>query len=296
MQTKHPNQRVHPSSKSLLFVIAVVLIAILFFDRIDNPRLERFKLVLADKVLASTNSFVTPIREWTSRIYNFGFYNQAFEQNKQLRYELQEMKIWREIALQLEQKNARLMNLNNVKIDPRISYITANVVIKRDSYQRDMLLLNVGKKDGIKDGWAVIDELGLVGRIAGVSETISKVVLLSDKNSRIPVIIQPSAQHAILKGNGTLLPQLEFVSRADIIRSEDRVVTTGAGGILPAGLFVGRVSKDSEHNLNVKLAANYEHLEFLRVLKSYHLEPIEEIPPPFLIKSYDDYGNVKNNG
>ncbi|MBA4324845.1 MAG: rod shape-determining protein MreC, partial [Rhodobacter sp.] len=145
-------------------------------------------------------------------------------------------------------------------------------------------LLNVGARDGIRDGWATMDGIGLVGRISGVGQRTSRVILVTDSNSRIPVTIQPSGQKALLSGDNSPLPPLEFIEDTDEVRPGDRVVTSGDGEVFPAGLLVGQVALGTDKRLRVVLAADYQRLEFLRVLRSHDLEPITDpgslIAPP----------------
>jgi rod shape-determining protein MreC len=140
---------------------------------------------------------------------------------------------------------------------------------------RKSVLINVGARDGIVDGWAVMDGLGLAGRIAGVGQRSSRVMLLTDSNSRVPVILQPSGQRAILSGDNGPAPVLEFIETPDDIRPGDRVVSASDGGVFPPGLLVGEVVLDSDRRLRVRLAADYGRLDFLRVLRSRPAERIE---------------------
>ena len=77
------------------------------------------------------------------------------------------MQAWKEAALQLEQENARLLDLNNVRLDPRLTFVTGVVLADSGSPFRQSVLLNVGARDGLRDGWAAMDGIGLVGRISG---------------------------------------------------------------------------------------------------------------------------------
>jgi rod shape-determining protein MreC len=186
------------------------------------------------------------------------------------------MKAWREAALQLEQKNARLLDLNQVRLDPRLTHVTGVVLADSGSPFRQSVLLNVGARDGIRDGWATMDGIGLVGRISGVGQTTSRVILLTDSNSRIPVTVQPSGQKALLSGDNSSAPPLEFLENQDLVRPGDRVISSGDGGVFPAGLLVGQVAQGVDGRLRVRLAADYERLEFLRVLRSHESERIKE--------------------
>ena len=129
-----------------------------------------------------------------------------------------------------------------------------------------------------------MDGIGLVGRISGVGQTTSRVILLTDSNSRIPVTVQPSGQKALLSGDNSSAPPLEFLEKQDLVRPGDRVISSGDGGVFPAGLLVGQVAQGVDGRLRVRLAADYERLEFLRVLRSHETERISEpgalIVPP----------------
>src|SRR5690606_6169932 len=146
---------------------------------------------------------------------SFQSYARLYEQNQELRRELQRMSGWKEAAVQLEQQNAKLLAQNNVRIDPALTSVTGRVMVDSGTAFRQSVLLNVGQRDGIVDGWAVMDGLGLVGRISGLGQRTSRVILLTDPSSRLPVTIQPSGQHALLTGDNTQLPFLDFLENAD---------------------------------------------------------------------------------
>jgi rod shape-determining protein MreC len=205
---------------------------------------------------------------------DFRSYARIMEQNQQLRRELQQMRAWREAALQLEQRNAELLDLNQVRLDPQLTHVTGVVMADSGSPFRKSVLLNVGARDGVVDGWAVMDGLGLAGRISGVGNRTSRVVLLTDSASRVPVVVQPSGQRAMLSGDNSAFPLLDFVEDPDDLRPGDRVVSSDDGGVFPAGLLVGEVVMTRDRRLRVRLAADYGRLEFLRVLRS---RPMEEI-------------------
>jgi rod shape-determining protein MreC len=88
--------------------------------------------------------------------------------------------------------------------------------------------------------------------------------------------VQPSGQKAILAGDNSQLPPLEFLEDSDAVRAGDRVVSSGDGGVFPAGLLVGTVVMETDNRLRVLLAADYQRLEFLRVLRSHELVPITD--------------------
>ena len=240
----------------------------------SSPRVERFRMAVIDRVVPSMDWAMTPVTASIEMFHDLQSYARLVEQNQQLRNELQQMKAWKEAALQLEQENARLLDLNNMRLDPQLTKISGEVMADSGSPFRQSVLLNVGARDGIVDGWATMDGIGLVGRIAGVGARTSRVILLTDTNSRVPVTVQPSGQRAMIVGDNTAAPPLEFVENLDLVRPGDRVVSSGDGGVFPAGLLVGQVAQDRNGRMRVRLAADYERLKFLKVLRSQPAEAI----------------------
>ncbi|WP_395005776.1 rod shape-determining protein MreC [Cypionkella sp.] len=271
-----PEEFHRPLRRILVSVLVLGLLGIFFLWRIDSPRVERFRAALIDRFVPSFHWAMAPVTWGLEVVQDFQSYSRLYEQNQQLREELRQMKAWKEAALQLEQKNARLLDLNHVRLDPKLTHVTGVVLADSGSPFRQSVLLNVGARDGIKDGWATMDGIGLVGRIAGVGHQTSRVILLTDSNSRIPVVIQPSGQQSILSGDNSDLPPLEFIENPDAVRPGDRVVSSGDGGVFPAGLLVGAVVLGTDKRLRVALAADYQRLEFLRVLRSNTLTAITD--------------------
>ncbi len=268
---------IRPIRRLLIGILVVVMFAVFLVWRIDSPRVEPFRAAVIDRIVPNVEWAMAPVTGLANMVADFQSYQRIHEQNRDLRRELQQMRAWREAALQLEQENAKLLDLNNVRIDPKLTYITGVVLADSGSPFRQSVLLNVGARDGIVDGWPVMDGIGLVGRISGVGRNTARVILLSDTSSRIPIAIQPSGQKAILAGDNTVNPPIEFLENSDAVRPGDRVVSSGDGGLFPADLLVGQVALGTDRRLRVRLAADYERLEFLRVLRS---RPTERITDP----------------
>ena len=265
-----------PIRRLLVGLLVFALLGTFLVWRIDSPRVERFRAAVIDRVVPSFDWAMAPVTGTANLIGDFQSYQQLAAQNGDLRRELQQMKAWKEAALQLEQENAKLLDLNNVRIDPQFTYVTGVVLTDSGSPFRQSVLLNVGARDGIIDGWPTMDGIGLVGRISGVGDRTSRVILLTDTSSRIPVTIHPSGQKAILAGDNTLNPPIEFLENPDVVRPGDRVVSSGDGGVFPADLLVGQVALGNDRRLRVRLSADYGRLEFLRVLRARPHEVISD--------------------
>lgn len=279
-----PEEFTRPIRRILVGLLVLLLLAIFLIWRIDSPRVERFRTALIDRVVPSMDWAMAPVTHATDMAQGFQSYQSLYQQNRELREELKQMRGWKEAALRLEQQNAKLLDLNQVRLDPQLTHITGVVLADSGSPFRQSVLLNVGARDGIRDGWAAVDGIGLVGRISGVGKRTARVILLTDSNSRVPVVVQPSGQKALLSGDNTGAPPLEFLEKPDLVRPGDKVVTSGDGSVLPAGLVVGEVMQMPDRRMRVMLAADYERLEFLRVLRSHELEVISDpgglVAPP----------------
>lgn len=258
-----------PLKRLLLAVLIFCLVGLFLIWRIDSPRVERFRAQVVDAVVPRMDWAMAPVTAMVQIARDFESYRNIYDQNRELRRELRQMTAWKEAALQLEQENARLRDLNNVQLDPKLTYITGVVLADSGSPFRQSVLINVGSRDGIVDGWATMDGIGLVGRISGVGANTSRVILLTDATSRIPAVIQPSGQRALIQGDNSQAPPIDFLEDSDQVRPGDRIVTSGDGDVFPPGLLIGQVAETPGGRLRVRLAADYERLEFLRVLRDH---------------------------
>jgi len=281
-----------PLRRLITVVLLLILFGLFVVWRIDNPRVEKFRALVIDTFVPNFEWILRPMTSVVKLAQDYQSYEKLLEQNKELRRELQQMKSWKEAALQLEQENARLLDLNQLRLDTKLTHVSGIVIADSGSPFRQSVLLNIGSRDGIQDGWAAMDGLGLVGRISGVGSSTSRVILLTDNASQIPVIVQPSGQRAVLMGDNSFAPTVEFIENVDLVRPGDRVVTSGGGGVLPAGLLVGTLAMDPNGRLRVRLVADYERLEFLKVLRDYGIEKIEGFGS--LIKSKEKSPDVSN--
>ncbi|SNS35709.1 rod shape-determining protein MreC [Antarctobacter heliothermus] len=279
-----------PLKRLLLVVLALSLAGVFLLWRIDSPRVERFRAQVVDAVVPRMDWAMAPVTASVRLVRDFQSYQRLYEQNEELRRELRKMTAWKEAALQLEQENARLRDLNNVRLDPRLTFITAVVLADSGSPFRQSVLINVGSRDGIVDGWATMDGIGLVGRVSGVGANTSRVILLTDATSRIPAEIQPSGQRALIAGDNTSAPPIDFLENPDLVRPGDRIVTTGDGEVFPPGLLIGQVAEDPGGRLRVRMAADYERLEFLRVLRDHGTRRVDSPSSLILPEDLPDAG------
>ena len=253
--------------KYIVLVAAFLFFIFIFFLwRIDNPRVERFRLALLDQIVPKVDFFTSSVKVIGRIVLDISSFTKVYEQNERLKNELQDMRKWREAAIQLEQKNAKLRALNNLKVNSKLNWVSGEVIADSGSPYSSSVLINVGIDDGIIDGSAVVDGLGLVGRISGVEDQISRIILLSDTKSYVPVIIEPNNQEAIIRGDNSSTPLVDSIRGSDKIQPGFRIYTSGTGGVYPPGILIGKVVLSSDKKIRVRLSANINKLDYLRIL------------------------------
>ena len=248
--------------------IFVCLTLIFILWRVDNTRTELIRTKIIDFVSPLTIPLNYPIKVVGDFVRYFEIYSSLLEENKELKKDLQNMTGWKEKALQLEQKNAQLRALNNVKLSEDLIWVTGEMMADSGSPFYQSGVINIGSKDGIKNGSAAVDGLGLVGRISGVGQKVARVLFLTDISSAIPIKIKRSNQKGLMIGDNSPWPLLEFVEEKGLINIGDRVFTSGDGNVFPSDILIGTILIDNKKKLRVKPVANFESLEFLRILNT----------------------------
>ena len=268
MANKSKSHRSKSWSLPITTFIFVCLTVVFILWRVDNTRTELIRTKIIDFISPITIPLNYPINVVGDFVRYFEIYSSLLEENKELKRDLQIMTGWKEKALQLEQKNAQLRALNNVKLSEDLIWVTGEIMADSGSPFYQSGLINIGLKDGIKNGSAAVDGLGLVGRISGVGHKVARVLFLTDISSAIPVKIKRSNQKGLMIGDNSPWPLLEFVEEKDLINIGDRVFTSGDGNVFPSDILIGNILIDNKKKVRVKPVANFETLEFLRILNT----------------------------
>ena len=171
----------------------------------------------------------------------------------------------------LQSENSRLKRL----IDEYITEsdeLVAKVLLDKDSPFLKSIIVNKGSKDKVTLGMAVLDENYLVGKIVEVNYSTSRVLLISDLNSKIPVIIEPGNVQSILSGSGKDHGEIQYFKSSNEISSENVVFTSGSGGIFKAGIPVGKIENVRiNKNYITRFLSNLDQLTFVKLV-SYEKE------------------------
>jgi rod shape-determining protein MreC len=233
-------------------------------------------MALTDAAAPSIEAVSAPLARLTRLVDGWERFADVYRQNRELRREIERLRAWREVAQGLERENAQLRALNSVRLSPRMGFATGEVVADSGGPFGRTVLVNIGRGDGVEDGAAAVDGAGLVGRVVGVGERTARILLLTDFNSRVPVKVTPSGVRGVLTGDATAAPRLAFLSEPEAVEIGDQIVTSGDGGVFPPDLDVGVVAARGDRAARATLAADYQRLEFVRVLRWRREAPVDE--------------------
>jgi len=195
---------------------------------------------------------------------HLSFYDQ-FKKNETELKNLKEKKLINDFLI-LE--NKKLRELINETVQSEDLY--AKVIVDKDSPYLKSIILNKGSKDNVKIGMAVVDNIYLVGKIIEVNYTNSRALLLSDLNSKIPVLLEPIGIHAVISGTGKNHGVIEYAKDDYDQKIKDKkiiVYTSGYGGLFKSGLPVGKIINDNKTNENiVNFFSDFRQLDYVKIV------------------------------
>jgi rod shape-determining protein MreC len=238
---------------------------------------ERARAAISDHTGSFLQALNAPAVEVTRWISGIGHFFDAYSENQRLRDENARLLQWRGAALSLQDRIRHYQLLLKTAPDTSFGAVTAQVVARSSQPFLETIVLNAGRRNGVKAGQAVVDSRGLLGRIYVVGDHTSWVVLLNDLNSRIPVQVRPGNVQAILAGNNTSEPSLDALPSNARLKTGGDVVTSGDGGLLPAGVPVG-VLAIRGREVKVQPYADPLATDEVRILD--FKSPVELMPKP----------------
>lgn len=257
------------SAAAALLVAIVAAAALLLSDRRETFQAEAYGVTrkAADAVATPVNgALAAPIRWSNMAAEGIGGYFFAVSENRRLKAELREAAQWKMAAIALRDTNNRYKALLGLKTDPPIPMVAGRTITDSRGPFANTRLINAGEERGVVVGNPVMSENGLVGRVIGVTNGASRVLLLTDVASRTPVMIDRTNARAILTGDGGPNPKLEYLRGKDPVADGDQILTSGDGGVVPRGLPVGRAVKGLDGRWRVVLASDAAPIDFVRVL------------------------------
>ena len=249
---------------SLIFLIFLSLI-FLILGRIDFKAINYVKISIKEIVYRS--SFVVSVPEnYLKKTYqaiqsHFVIYDDYFE----IKSEIKELKQQKTLDKFVVQENERLKKIIDDYLEESEVQV-AKIIIDKDSHFLKSLIVNKGSKNNIKLGMAVLDGSYLIGKVIEVNYLTSRILLLSDLNSKIPVIIEPGSFQSILSGTGRNHGIIQYLKESYSIEGDSTVYTSGAGGLFKAGIPIGKIKKNELNaEKKVEFFSDFSQLRFVKI-------------------------------
>jgi rod shape-determining protein MreC len=258
-----------PARQALAKLTLPVLIAasfgLMLIGKADTVVAEHARIALDDALAPIYAMLAAPLRQVHDTVADAAGFWDIRSENAQLLEQNTELRRWQSIALALDAENKRLKAELHWVPDNAPSYVTARVVADAGGVYAKAVLLSVGPHHSIRKGEIALDGHGLVGRVTEVGSRVARVLLITDLNSRIPVIMEKSGAHAILVGTNGPLPRLMYWPEGSPPQEGEQIVTSPVANMFPADLPVGTVHYTAGHVPEVVPAASLERLEVVRV-------------------------------
>jgi rod shape-determining protein MreC len=239
--------------------------SLMILGKADLVLIERLRATMADALSPILSFLSEPAARVADAIEAGRELIRLKEENVQLKTENERLRQWQIVANKLEQENARLRDLARLVVEPPATTVTARVVADAGGIFVHSVLIGAGARTGVGKGNAVMTADGLAGRVATLGERSARVLLLTDLNSRIPVMIESTRERAMLAGDNSPQPRLLYLPSTAHPRPGERIVTSGDGGSFPPGLPIGVVA-EVDGAFRVLPFVDFNRLEFVRVI------------------------------
>lgn len=228
--------------RTTLPILVLLSGAVIVLGKADQLLFDSLRTSVSDTVAPVLNAVAQPINAVSNVVDRVKMVVRTYQENVRLESENEKLLHWQQAALNLDAENRQLRGLLKAVPKTAVSYVTARVIANSGGAFVRMILINAGSEDHLGRGEAAITGEGLVGRLTEVGDRASRVLLITDLNSRIPVTIESTHVPAVLAGDNSERPRLLYLPSQDAVKVGDRVVTSGEGGVFPPGEPVGEVS------------------------------------------------------
>ena len=253
--------------KFSLFTLLIISILVLSLEYFKSGPVDTFRSITKDIIFKGSFFISEPFVYIKKNYYNFKEHLQMYEEYTELKnkkYSLDSLKNENKFY---KSENKRLKKLIDEKNIYSNEYLLSKVLLDQQSPYLKSVIINKGFNHGIKLGVAVKEKYYFVGKIINVNFLTSRMLLASDLNSKIPVIIEPNGINAILSGQGhNDYAVLEFLPKLKKIKEGDVVYTSGVDGIISEAIPIGKVIEKDE-KLFVEFFVDYNQLKYVKINK-----------------------------
>ena len=247
-----------------LFILIIISIFLIFLETIETKPLNTVRSIIKDVVYRGAVVVTYPTKFFSSsfdfardHINLYSNYSELIKENDELKNNISKSDF-------LELENAQLRKLIDEQVSSPSNFVSARVVLDKQSPYLNSFVINIGSNKNVKNGMAVLDGKNFIGRIVDVNFFSSRVLLVTDLNSKISVLTEPSATHAILSGHGVNEPTLDYLPENHTIQDGHKIFTSGKEGIFSPGIPIGEVKIENDI-VKVLLFSDLSQITFINI-------------------------------
>ncbi len=256
----------HLAHRFSFFIFVFSAVTLLVAGRLDVHVIELVRSQATDLAAPILDAVSRPVSTVSQAVQNAQELADLRAENQRLEAQLLTLRQFESVAFRLEAEVEQLRALTHYTPVQAHRFLTARVIADNSGVFVRSLALALGQRNGVADGQAVIGNRGLAGRVVQAGDRSARVLLMTDLNARIPVMLERSRQRAVTGGDNTALPRLEHLPPDAPLTAGERVVTSGHGGMFPYGLPVGEVVIGADGQPRVRPFEDLSRLEFVRVV------------------------------
>ena len=250
--------------KFSLFGLLIVCIILISLENINAKPLNYVRSIIKDTIYRGSVIVSAPFKGFSFVTKSIQDHFNLYSNYNKLLVEHDELKDQISQSDFLILENTQLRKLINEEAETASNFASARVMLDKNSPYLNSFIINSGTNKKIKNGMAVLHGKNFIGRIVDVNFFSSRVLLISDLNSKIPVVTAPSGNQAILSGQGTKNPILEYLPENNKIQEGDKIYTSGKEGIFSPGIPIGEVKKGVD-NIEVYLFSDLDQITFVNI-------------------------------
>ena len=263
------------SRLSLQLILLIISFSLIFVGKVDLYTARAAKLTISEFIAPIYDVVSAPVRAFETMAGGMRTLASFRAENVRLRAENERLKRWQRRAEILESENRQLKTVIGAASTTELVPVTARAISAPGGSFAHSLLLDSENIDNVVRGNAVVNADGLVGYIIEVGRKYARVLLITDVNSKIPILLSTSSWPALALGKNTKTLQLDFLPLEAKPKIGELVLTSGHGGILPAGVPVGRVISVSDDAVFLEPSVVLEQISFVSVLTQSGEKPFE---------------------
>ncbi len=301
---KPSNNKIFKHGRNFNLLLIFLCLILVFLGKLDLIAIRNFKAFLSDFLAPITYAFNKPVKEIAGvfeEVKSAGFLR---DENIRLKSVIRRLKVSNSKAASNELELLELRELLKSIPKNKNQIVTGRALTAPGGVFANTVLINAGRKDGVKIGQPAISSLGLVGYVINVSLNSSRILLIIDINSMIPVYLTESNWPAVVQGQNGELLKIKFLSSEATLVEGEAIETSGHGGRLPSGINVGNVVKSFSGKYYVKPTINFHRITYISIITNFNLvknynrgfssfAPLQKPKPAMGLKGLNSSGNRK---